>query len=72
MIELTSIGIIYVCWRYMLSILIGFVFMAQKKIVTDIQRQVMAANGLDQLVGTQDFDMMVESVLECPQQRAET
>ncbi|CAL5356437.1 unnamed protein product [Camellia sinensis] len=43
-----------------------------KKIVTDIQRQAMAANGLDQLVGTQDFDMMVESVLECPQQRAET
>ena len=56
----------------MLYILIGFVFMAQKKIVTDIQRQAMAANGLDQLVGTQDFDMMVESVSECPQQRAET
>ncbi|CAL5428078.1 unnamed protein product [Camellia sinensis] len=43
-----------------------------KKIVTDIQRQAMAANGLEQLVGTQDFDMMVESVSECPQQRAET
>ncbi|GMP48230.1 hypothetical protein CsSME_00015653 [Camellia sinensis var. sinensis] len=43
-----------------------------KKIVTDIQRQAMAANGLEQLVGMQDFDMMVESVSECPQQRAET
>ncbi|KAI8024824.1 hypothetical protein LOK49_LG02G00259 [Camellia lanceoleosa] len=43
-----------------------------KNIVTDIQRQSMAANGLDEVVGTQDFDMMVESVAECPQQRAET
>ncbi|KAI8011085.1 hypothetical protein LOK49_LG06G00880 [Camellia lanceoleosa] len=42
-----------------------------KNIVTDIQRQAMAANGLDEVVGTQDFDMMVESVAECPQQRAE-
>ncbi|KAI8002516.1 UDP-glucuronate:xylan alpha-glucuronosyltransferase 2 [Camellia lanceoleosa] len=43
-----------------------------KNIVTDIQRRAMAANSFDQLVGTQDFDMIVESVAECPQQRVET
>ncbi|GMP86289.1 hypothetical protein CsSME_00039114 [Camellia sinensis var. sinensis] len=32
----------------------------------------MAAHGLEQLVGTQDFDMPMESVTECPQQRSET
>ncbi|KAI7997595.1 hypothetical protein LOK49_LG10G01229 [Camellia lanceoleosa] len=43
-----------------------------KNIVTKVQRQSMATHGLDQLVGTQDFDMSVESVAECPQQRPKT
>ncbi|KAI7993023.1 hypothetical protein LOK49_LG12G02688 [Camellia lanceoleosa] len=39
-----------------------------KSIVTDVQRQSMAAHGLEQMVRTQEFDMTMESIIECPQQ----
>ncbi|GMP23298.1 hypothetical protein CsSME_00000949 [Camellia sinensis var. sinensis] len=35
-------------------------------------RQSMVAHGLEQMVGTQEFDMTVESVVECPQQRPDS
>ncbi|XP_028087940.1 uncharacterized protein LOC114288621 [Camellia sinensis] len=42
-----------------------------KNIVTEVQRQSLVERGMDDLVATQDFDIPLESVVDCPQQRPE-
>ncbi|KAI8021267.1 hypothetical protein LOK49_LG03G03135 [Camellia lanceoleosa] len=42
-----------------------------RNIVTEVQRQSLVARGMDDLVATQDFDIPLESVVDCPQQRPE-
>lgn len=37
-----------------------------KNIVTKVQRQLLASSGLGDMVGTQDFDMALESIVDYP------